>query len=453
MAVALAATTPLARAADTGGADDIEAPDSSALETAPAVSVRAGGDVRLRQESFDNIPIRTADPAVTRGGRNDYFRVRTRVGAGIDAGDAVSFDVRATDEFRVRNIGGKSYEFPDEILLDQLKISLRGLFDGAADLTLGRQDLLLGSGRLFAEGTAKDGSRTQFFDGAHLRLRPGDRKTLDVFAFYGSCETDLALGHEHRDLTGLGGGYNGMDEGSAGFFYEDRSSEALGWGLYYVWLLDTSWTQPDGTRMGREDVHTVGARLMPRFSAGWSAELEGAVQASGNSGYDRRAFFGFASLRRDGMSGTGPERGIYASANALYLSGDDPETQRREDFNILYGRYPWISELMLYSFDGDGVGTWRNLAMTWLETGAAWGERKENAVRLAAGPVWAGESDGAGGGSYRGFLESLYWSFPVASGSLGALDGHLFLELYQPGSYYASSKNAFFFRWQLNWTF
>lgn len=424
-----------------------------ALRAASPVSFRTGGDVRLRQESFDDIPIRSASPAVTRGGRNDYFRIRGRLYAGADFGERVSFDARVADEVRARNAGQKSYEWPDELVFDQLKLSLRGLFDGRADLVLGRQDLSLGSGRLFAEGTAKDGSRTQFFDGALLRLRLDETRTLDLFGFYGACENDLAFGHEHRDLTGLSGGFTDMDEASAGFFYEDRSDAALGWGLYYAWLLDTSWKRPDGSRAPREDVHTFGARLLPRFSDAWSAEFEGAWQASGNDGYDRRAGFAFGGLRRGGLFGTDPEGGFYASANALWLSGDDPDTPRREDFNVLYGRYPWISELLLYGFDGDGVGTWRNLVQAWGEVGGSFGEGGAHKVKFTAGPVWAPENDGAGGGRFRGWLETVFWSFPVARGRFGDLAGHLFLEVFEPGGYYVSDRTAFFFRWQLNWSF
>ena len=135
------------------------------------------------------------------------------------------------------------------------------------------------------------------------------------------------------------------------------------------------------------------------------------------------------------------------------MSGDDPETGRREDFNVLFGRYPWPSELLLYAFDGDGVGTWHNLAQFWLEAGASFGESGAHKFRCSVGPVCAPERDGAGGGHHRGWLESFFYSFPVASGPAGKLSGHLFLEVFEPGSYYVSGKTAYFFRWQLEWAF
>ena len=416
-------------------------------EDAPPVSFRAGGDLRLRLEAFDDIPIRTADPAVTRGGNNSYFRIRPRLFAGIDFGDAASLDARLCDEFRVRNTGLRSYEWPDELILDRLELSFRNLLDGRVDLTVGRQDVRLGSGRLFAEGTANDGSRTSFFVGARARVRLAEATTLDLFGFYGACENDLAIGHEHRDLTGLAPGWNGMDEATAGAFLEDRSLQELGWGAYYVWLRDTAWRTRDGDRVPHEDQHTLGLRLMPRFSDELSAELEGACQWSGSDGYDRRSGFATGGLAWTFAQGT------YVSANALYLSGDDAGTARREDFNVLFGRYPWISELLLYGFDADGVGTWHNLAQCWLEGGVAFGEDGAHKVKATVGPVFAPERDGAGGGRERGWLETILYRFPIAKGSAGELAGHLFLEVFEPGDYYASDRTAYFFRTELNWTF
>ena len=411
------------------------------------VSFRAGGDLRLRLEAFDDIPIRTAEPAVTRGGNNSYFRVRPRLFAGIDFGDAASFDARLCDEFRVRNTGQKSYEWPDELILDRLELSFRNLFDGCVDLSLGRQDVRLGSGRLFAEGTAKDGSRTSFFDGVRARVRPAEKTTLDLFGFYGTCENDLAIGHEHRDLTGLAPGWNGMDEATAGAFFEDLSLPEFGWGAYYVWLRDTAWRTRGGDRVPHEDVHTLGLRLMPRFSEGLSAELETAYQWSNSDGYDRRAGFATGGLKYEFTPGT------YVSANALHLSGDDAGTDRREDFNVLFGRYPWISELLLYGFDADGVGTWHNLAQCWLEGGIAFGEDGAHKIKATVGPVFAPERDGAGGGRERGWLETILYRFPIAKGDAGELAGHLFLEVFEPGDYYASDRTAYFFRTELNWAF
>lgn len=427
--------------------DDVAAGEPASAPA--AVRWRAGGDLRLRLEAFDDIPVKTENPALSRGGYNNYFRIRPRASLGADFGEAAAFDLRVADEFRVKNHGQKSYEWPDEAIVDQLKFSLRGLGDGLADVTLGRQDVVLGSGRLFAEGTAKDGSRTSFFDGVLARMRPSEKRTLDLFAFYGSCENDLALGHEHRDLTGLGPGWNSMDEATAGFFWEDRTFDDFGWGIYYVFLHDTAWRTRAGDRVPGESIHTFGARLMPRFSDAFSAEVESACQqGSSDDGAPGRSA-GFATV---GLKWTiCPEASV--SANALWLSGDDPDTRRREDFNILFGRYPWISELLLYGFDSDGVGTWHNLVRYWLQADVALGRGGAHRLTATVGPLLAPERDGAGGGDERGWLETILYSFPIRNGRFGNLTGHLFLEVLEPGSYYVSDDTAYFFRAQLNWAF
>ena len=38
-----------------------------------------GGDLRIRQEAFDHIPILADPPGVTRGGENNAFRIRPRI--------------------------------------------------------------------------------------------------------------------------------------------------------------------------------------------------------------------------------------------------------------------------------------------------------------------------------------------------------------------------------------
>ena len=108
---------------------------------------------------------------------------------------------------------------------------------------------------------------------------------------------------------------------------------------------------------------------------------------------------------------------------------------------------------MIYAFDADGVGTWHNVGQAWLEAGYAFGEDRAHKVRATVGPLWAPERDGAGGGSDRGWLETILYTFPLCKGAAGDLTGHLFLEVLQPGDYYASDRTAYFFRWQLNWAF
>jgi hypothetical protein len=415
------------------------AADDILLQEKKSVEFRYGADLRVRQEAFDNIPIMQG--GVTRGGANNYFRVRPRAWIGADFNEAgLSFDVRLLDEFRHKNVGQESYKFPDEIIFDNLYISFNDWFGEGSTLRIGRQDVMLGTGRLFLEGTAKDGSRSLYFDGARLTLPIAEKRIIDFFCFYTKCEDELAIGHEHRDLTGYAGGYNSMDEATAGLFYADSAIDAFKFGVYYIWKHDTAWVNANGVRQANEDIHTAGFYFKPQFTSDLSAELELAYQYGESTEYDREAFFAFGGIKYT----IDKTLDFYLSANSLYMSGDDNgSTDKREDFNILFGRYPWVSELMIFAFDGDGVGTWNNLIQCYIETGLTFANKHK--VRLSLGPLFADEANGAGGGSNRGWLGTAKYSFPIFNN----IDCYVLGEVLAPEDYYNSSKTAYFLRWEL----
>lgn len=409
------------------------------LEEAKAVEFRYGADLRLRQEAFDNIPIMPG--GVTRGGNNNYFRIRPRAWGGVDFKEInTSLDFRLINEFRHKNVGQESYKFPDELVLDNLYLTITDLFVDGSELRIGRQDAVLGSGRLFADGTAKDGSRSSYFDGVRLTFPIAEKRVLDIFGFYTQCEDELAIGHEHRDVTGYAGGYNSMDEVAAGVFYSDRANAACEYGVYYVWKHDTAWINAKGDYQDNEDIHTAGFYLKPKFTDEFSLDLELAYQYGESTDYDRNALFACGGLKYT----IDPAAEFYVSANAVYMSGDDSDsTDEREDFNVLFGRYPWISELMIFAYDGDGVGTWNNLLQCYLETGYTF--ENKHKVKLTAGPLFAEEKNGAGGGSNRGWLGTAKYSFPL----LDNVNCYVLGEVLDPDDYYNSGKTAYFLRWEI----
>lgn len=415
------------------------AADEAVLIDKASVDFRFGADLRLRQEAFDNIPIISG--GVTRGGNNNYFRVRPRIWTGIDFNEInTSFDIRLANEFRHKNVGQESYEFPDELIFDNVYFTFSDLFGDGSMLRIGRQDVVLGTGRLFLDGTPKEGSRSFYFDGVRLSLPLAEKRMLDIFGFYTQCEDVLAIGNENRDITGYAGGYNSMDEASAGAFYSDKTLEDFEFGVYYVWKHDTAWRNAQGVRQSGEDIHTVGFYLKPKFSNSISADFELAYQYGESTNYDREGLFACGGIKYT----IDEDARFYVSANAIYISGDDSDTAtEREDFNILFGRYPWISELMIFAYDADGVGYWNNLIQCYLETGYTF-ENKHN-FKLTLGPLFAEEKNGAGEGSNRGWLGTMKYSFPLFDN----IDCYVLGEILDPGDYYNSGKVAYFLRWEI----
>ncbi len=414
----------------------------------------AGGSLRVRQETFDDIPIVADPPGVTRGGKNDSLRVRTTLWTRLQSGHAVLYG-RLNNEHRhwFTPSGSTSYEWPDEVIVDNLYLRLDRIFGDDTVLTVGRQDILLGSRRMVLEGTAKDGSRTIYFDGATFSAKLDELTRIDLFGVYTTAENHLAIESEHRDVTGYKAGFNDMDEAGGGVFLTSRCTEALPFELFYIYKHDTRyfWQTPEGEqRVPSSDFHTVGTRLLPRFSESVTGELEVAGQFGKKGDQDVEAYMAAGGIR------WAPEHALkpFVSANAVYLSGDKQGTDKAEGWNPLWGRYPWISELYIYAWDAEAAGAWTNLVYPHLQVGCV-PARGMNLV-ASVGPLMAERKNGPGDGDLRGWLGIARWDFPLGSDLLAkgdALRGHLLAEVLDPGDYYNVSSTSYFLRWELLYSF
>ncbi len=402
------------------------------------VKLEYGGDLRLRQEAFDNIPVKTAEPEITRGGNNNYFRARARAWGKVTFWDRVAFKVRATDEVRWSLTGAESYEAPDELIFDNLYLEIMEIAGERSYLRFGRQDLMLGSGRLFADGTAKDGSRSSYFDGLSFVVAPKDKSKLTAFAFYTQCEDDLAIGNIHRDVTGYSSGVNGMDEGTAGLYYESREDGNFGFDVYGIWKHDTSWKKGK-EKIPSAEIYTAGMRLLPRFTDTLTGELELAYQFGDQDDIARSSMMGFAGLTYLADKDTN----FTLSLNGLYLSGDDPDSKQNEGYNPVFGRFPWISEAMIFAYDQDGVGFWNNIVYGYVE--AAVTPVKNHRISAVVGQMGAPEANGAGGGHNRGFFARSKYALTINK----HIKTYLLGEMLIPGDYYTSDKTAYFIRWEV----
>ena len=429
-----------------------------------ASSFRYGGDIRLRQELWDDIPIPTEEPIVTRNGYSNTYRLRSRVFAAYDFTDWMTANVRFTHMFYETIAGPESFKWPDELSLDNANLEFHNLTGEGSKLVIGRQDIFLGSGRLIFEGTALDAARTTFFDGILLHQPLSDDYSADLFAVYDKDEDELAIGHVHRQLRGYSPAVDGRDEAGAGVFLNGKLLDgALPGSLYYIWKHETSARAADGTEVENRDIHTAGLLLRPKFSNTLSGEFEYARQfdPADDDGIDATmAYAGVKSMyglkhdvpeaKRNDEFGKDAQLGF--GFDVTYLSGDDPDSTRNEAFNPIFSRYPFLSELMIYCFDTEGAGNWNNIIHPRFSVTA----RCRGELTLAAGPVFAEERNGAGGGRNRGWLYTAQGTFLLFSGfegGRGKTTGLLLLEVLDPGDYYLSDRTAYFFRWQINVAF
>ena len=423
---------------------------------------RYGGDERIRQEFLDEIPIIADPPGVTRGGKNNYFRFRTRLWAEVDPMDNVTLKARVVNECRAWQDPDMSdrpdrstWEWPDEWVFDNLYIDIRNLANDKLDLCIGRQDLIYGTGKVILEGTPKDGSRTIYFNAARATWRFSKDTSLDIFGIYMPPEDTLAINDVDRELTGYSSGYDKMTESGGGLYLKDNSSATLPFELYAIYKNESDYETGTGDAVVDHptlDLNTFGTRLMPKFNDRLSGNLELAYQIGERGDQDVSGYMGdacvtyklpFADSIKPAM-----DVGVY------YLSGDDPDTAADEGWNPLWARYPQYSELYVYAYDAEGAARWNNLAMPRAVISAQLCKWMKGSAGIAY--LYAPEKNGPGGGSDRGLLSSLKSEFTLKEGMLTKTDkltGHLQVDWLEPGNYYNVNDTAIFARWQLNYEF
>ncbi|MBQ9429995.1 MAG: hypothetical protein IJU44_00420 [Kiritimatiellae bacterium] len=438
-----------------------------------------GADLRVRQEIMDNIPGHPGDPDCaypTASGKNlNWIRFRPRVWSRFSTEHA-DFYLRLANETRetiARNGNSRrecSYSFPDELVVDNLYLGFRNLFDDQLDIRIGRQDFLdngapaFGSGRVMMDGTGYDGSRTLSFDAIRLTWRPTEKQSLDAFAIYNRGDNQLNLGRP-RPYPRPANAFDPrdsdeMDEYGGGLYYRNRElSDDLGFELYYVYKRETSYHR-GGVRHPGRYTNTFGGRLLPRFTETLSGEIEGALQAGQKeTGASTAGAMGFAGLTYRPEETIGTAKPFF-KASCYYLSGDKQRTgdnDRDSGWNPVWARWPQDSEMLVYG-PLYGLGYWSN--MIFPSAGAGLDIAKHHRVNIYGGPMFCATQDHLGGGNgsdYQGVLGVARYDFPIwknpNEGGIGEIFGHILAECFQPGDYYASDRTAYFFRWEIYATF
>lgn len=453
---------------------------------ASALAFDAGADLRVRQEIMHNVPGLPGAPGAVMPRAykemQNHIRYRPRVWARLDT-ERFTLYGRLVDEMReypVKNgvkRRNRSYTFPDEIVLDNLYLEGRGLFDGLLDLRLGRQDLLerghsvFGLDRVLQDGTPYDGSRSCFADMARLTFHTSDTSKLDAFALYDNSRNDIRWGNRlsrGRPLTALHPGDSpDMDEWGGGLVWHDRLVDGrLPYQLYVLHKHAEAYTAPGGARVPDKQLTTVGARVQPEATDNLSFDFDAAQQfGTRSNGTQAGGAMGYAAVdvhKAKSYAGIRP----YTRLSAYYLSGDRRRTGAHDGdtaWDPMWARAPQDSELMQYG-TLYGLGYWSNMLYAKLTIGADLGAR--HALCAYSGPMWAavqdrlGHADGSGGSLFKGVLSAVRYDFPLRLAPKGArgadrfeIFGHLLAEVFNPGDYYDSSRPAYFLRWELTFAF
>ena len=452
-----------------------------------ALAVSAGADFRIREEIMHNVPGLPGAPGamMPRAYRKNinHIRFRPRVWGQLDY-EQFTLYTRLTDEFREHFIENgvkrkrRSYNFPDEVVLDNLWLGATGLFDGFFDFRVGRQDMfdgrhsVLGLDRIINDGSPYVGSRCCYADMIRLTFHPTDTSKLDAFTLYDNGRNIFRYGNRNsrgRPMNAIHPGDSPeMDEWGGGLVWNDDLFERrLPYQLFIVHKHAEKYRAPSGARIPDKQVTTFGVHVTPHVTENFNFDFEGAKQFGARSnGTQAGGWMGYAAADLHKHVKSPDEFRPYTRLSAYYLSGDKHRTEGDDNdtaWDPMWARAPMDSEMFQYG-TLYGLGYWSNMLYPKWTVGADFG--KMHRVSAYSGPMFAavqdhqGHADGSGQSMYKGWLTAARYDFPLRIAPKGAsgLDrftvfGHLVAEVFNPGDYFDSSRPAYFIRWEIVFKF
>ncbi len=450
-----------------------------------------GGDIRVRNEYFNNALSLSTSPSVAGPfagvHEQDYFRFRGRVwvsffpAAFTSISNDLSMNVRLAAEPRefMKNSTMDTYFEKSGMqwrygIIDTLNVQWKKPLDLPATVTVGRQDINLGDNWLFGDGTPEDGSFTSFLDSARVNVDLKDQHTtIDAIGIVQYARPDAWLPTIGPSTT-QGGNPNAylltdQNEKGAVLYIANKSLPAANLDGFFIYKHDSAINDaPASLFSDNADIFTFGGRVSGLVAEHWNYSAEGAYQfgrkqyqynppvtAPLDENFHNLSAFGVNSkisyLFKDEMNDQ-------LSMVFEFLSGDNPKTGNDEMFDVLWGRWPQWSEMYnIYSYVNETrVGQTANL----IRFGPSWSVEpiKDMNFSLSYNALFADQDKPTqatvptaftGTGDFRGhYLQSI-----IKYKFTKHLSGLLMGECLFPGDFYTSRQVMDFVRAEINLTF
>ncbi|MCM8806735.1 MAG: alginate export family protein [Candidatus Omnitrophica bacterium] len=413
------------------------------------VKFEYGFDLRLREEYLGNIfePVGKED--------DNYFRLKTSLwGKWSFCGKNTIF-IRFSGEprFYLEKDGflsrGRSVS-DDEFIFENFYFEFKKILGSNWDLKIGRQDFLMqyGEGFIIMEGTPGDGSRTFYFNALKATYNINDKNSIDFIFHYAPVEDFMPIINDnHKRLMN-------SEEKGAIIYGKLNPKKEITFEPYYIYINREAYTI--NTIIGPQttpglELNTIGARGIYKFDP-WKLRGEIAYQwGEYENGIDKRGLGGYIFLTR-----TFKDIRFMPSIDFgfAYLSGDDPNKPKDTGWDPLYGKWPWISELLLYYYFYDGeiakftnYNLWRtslNLILS-----------KNTNLSLSYNFLRANHPNSIPDirttNLTRGHLPTLILRHKFTQN----ISSHLWIEYFSPGNYYEkiSPPDSLFIRWEIAFKF
>jgi hypothetical protein len=406
------------------------------------------GDIRLREQYGPNLVYFNNEHNPAPDHDWHWQRYRERLGWTITPVKDLEFNFRLVWE-------PQTYESPaskpdpdyNEVTWDRLNVTYRNAFGLPVTAVVGRQDISLGDGWLVMDGTPLDGSRTMYFDAARVAVEMKDiQSRLDVIYIDQASREDRYIepfNEMYKNLTE-------SDERGVIAYFTNKSIARTELNGYYIYKQDRK-----VMTTGRDDdINVFGGRAVHDLDEHWTARGEIAPefgQVDGEPlcalGANTRLTYKLNDKWKDEFH-TGYE----------YRSGDNPNTDKVERFDCLWGRWPQWSEG--YGVYGVITETGRPADVTNLHrfNVVGWSDKPCDNITLGFdyNVLFANHNPLAG---HAGFSDDGDLKGHLLTGKLTYqftkhISGHLWAEVFFPGNYFGPDRNSVegFFRYELTVT-
>ena len=468
------------------------------VKSPPGYQLNWGGDLRVRNEYFNNALSLTSDPHFSPlfgpVHEQEVLRFRSRVWATLFPTNDISLTVRLTAEPR-EFLKQSTYDtFFDSSgmqwrygIFDNLYLRWKSPFGTPSTLTFGRQDIFLGDGWLVAQGSPEVGSFYYYFDAARLTCNlEQQHTTIDAIGIVQFARPDAWL-----PTLGPSGSVPGdpnamlstsQNEKGAILWVANKSIPAANVDGFFIYKHDTQLDNPPLSLYGDNgDIYTIGGCLSGLLEDHWKYTAEGAYQFGRkqdpnlNQGDDNPLLApsaqttGYRDLEAFGLQDKltylcKDEWNDQLSLSFEYLSGDNPHTKNDEMFDVLWGRWPQWSEMYnIYSYVPETrVGQTANLIRfgpTWTVTPvkkldfslsyyALWADQDAPTRAIGEAPVFAQDSF-SNSGDFRGHYLQAILKYKFND----YVSAHLWSEFLWEGDFYAHEQMMDFLRAEVMFTF
>ena len=440
-----------------------------------------GADPRLRFDWANHAAVlgpdfqqrKIAGQPVEPGPAASYERLRTRVWAQWDITPDLTLFTRLANEWRhyetspaaPNNSGWRSFEFPDEVVFDNLYLDVKRLWDSDWSLRLGRQDFTgpnaLGNSMIVGDGTPGDSSRTAYFDGVTATYKDED-DTLKLLGLYSNWR-DWFVRINPQDNRRLARGNSWL----FGPYWTHNFHKAFNTDLYYLYEIVNSDYSPDQSQQpssaaaANQDarINVPGVRIFGRPLDWADYSLEVAHQYGTYA--DTDSLRGNLVDARIGLKYPDPEPlPLDPKLNLQYtlMSGDNAD-----GVNTYNGWYPVFGEYPMFTEELTGnlfKGPYWNYNWTNLQRYATSLDLNVVPKRVMVTPYWEmftadcadyDNNYNVGTGAAIGNIVGTFIKTkPFTQAWLVPLECNFYMAYMIPGSRYLDNDNAWWYR--MSWS-